>query len=139
MSNLDMKKLEAIFWGDQREQPTRVRLARVIAALRDELTSVSRLRDVQRLFEEILASEGGQAAGGPTSNDGHSSEAGVVLAAESAATTPAAPAPVCEWVSLWRSSDYSTPHGARNLVCLWPDAERCPSCGLRISFTEAQR
>jgi len=30
-------EIEAIFWGDQREQPTRVRLARVVRALHDEL------------------------------------------------------------------------------------------------------
>lgn len=34
---MDMQDLENIFWGDRREQPTRVRLARVVRALRDEI------------------------------------------------------------------------------------------------------
>lgn len=34
---MNLDELEKEFWGDQREQPTRVRLARVVRALRDEI------------------------------------------------------------------------------------------------------
>lgn len=36
---MNMQELEAIFWGDRREQPASVRLARVVEAIRNDMRS----------------------------------------------------------------------------------------------------
>lgn len=36
---MNLAELESIFWGDRREQPTRVRLARVVKAIRNDMRS----------------------------------------------------------------------------------------------------
>jgi hypothetical protein len=53
--------LEKVFWGDQREQPTRVRLARVVKALRGEFSKKADTWEprwaqveIDILFDEIL-------------------------------------------------------------------------------------
>ena len=56
---MNMDDVEREFWGDQREQPTRVRLARVIRSLRDQFDFTSRGKnwsegEVHDFFTEIL-------------------------------------------------------------------------------------
>lgn len=107
---MTLDDLEKEFWGGEREQPVRVRLARVVKALRDEIVpermrissqTVVHASDLRLFFREILG-EAEAAAGGPARKDG--SEA---IAADPGArgTTPAAnPASVCEWKALSHSS-----------------------------------
>ena len=105
----------------------------VVTALRDELTSVSRLRDVQRVFEEILAPrEGGsREAGASTRKD-------EVGASVPGTPTPAAPAPVCEWTPRkYEMGFYATPHGIKFKDRRY---DNCGICGLPIAIkSEAAR
>lgn len=105
---MTLDDLEKAFWGDQREQPIRVRLARVVRALRDEIEQSVPTDDdysVCKWLDGILASAGeGEAAGGPTSNAGKAIGEGGALSAPSTPTPAAAPAPVCEWKALSHSS-----------------------------------
>lgn len=147
---MNLADLEKTFWGDQREQPTRVRLARVVRALREDIIPdrmrITRANDtcsrasLRRYFNEILGGldAEGEAAGGPTREDGLNGDAAVT--AEPEAATPAAPAPdVCEWKQLGdrhgqflrECSKYPTESAA---------GDYCANCGKPISFkTEAQR
>jgi len=63
MSNLTMERIEAIFWGGQREQPTRVRLARVVEALRDASYACDHGEEWLAMLNEILASDGVKSEG----------------------------------------------------------------------------
>lgn len=161
MSDLDMEKLEAIFWGDQREQPTRVRLERVVKALRDEIChgyAENSARDLANEFNRILGdAENEKVAGGSTREDGQAAQPGcttpatpkdeeyfgVTVGREFPATDPA---PACEW---WVERDpdgeghYETGCGAGwcLVVGLNPSTDGyqwCPSCGKPIKFTEAK-
>lgn len=98
---MNMDDVEREFWGDQREQPTRVRLARVIRSLRDQFDFTSRGKnwsegEVHDFFTEILGGldAEGKAAGGFTREDGKAVEAagdkGPVYVNSSAAD-------VCTW------------------------------------------
>ena len=67
---MNMDDVEREFWGDQREQPTRVRLARVVRALRDEMCGVQAdderspiTLDMHQLWQEFQAILGGDAEG----------------------------------------------------------------------------
>jgi hypothetical protein len=65
---MNLDDIEREFWGDQREQPTRVRLARVVKALRDEIAGQFGFNErwnvgaVVGAFDDILASDGVEAA-----------------------------------------------------------------------------
>lgn len=52
---MNLADLEKEFWGDQREQPTQVRLARVVKALREEAGPTIRMLEIQaaECFPEI--------------------------------------------------------------------------------------
>lgn len=52
---MNLADLEKTFWGDQREQPTQVRLARVVNALREEAGPTIRMLEIQaaECFPEI--------------------------------------------------------------------------------------
>lgn len=52
---MNLADLEKTFWGDQRELPTRVRLARVVRALREEAGPTIRMLEIQaaECFPEI--------------------------------------------------------------------------------------
>lgn len=135
----------------------RAGIAAVIRALRDELTSVSRLRDVQRVFEEILAPR-----------EGGSREAGEATRADNSAPLPAAPAPTvgqrlikaaheaaaiargevsdaAPAVCVWTAQDTGPAHEIWKAECCDTMFERsrspgwCLVCRAPIKFTEAQR
>lgn len=87
---MTLDDLEKEFWGDQREQTTRVRLARVVRAMRgviDQAYSEGRAskvrgdnENVQRrwvdaMINEILGGDAEEAAGGPARKDGKAVEA----------------------------------------------------------------
>lgn len=87
---MTLDDLEKEFWGGEREQPARVRLARVVKALRDEMSANwNAHEDAVELLNEILGGldAEGEAAGGPVRKEG--TEA---IAADPGArgTTPAA-------------------------------------------------
>lgn len=52
---MNLQDIENIFWGDRREQPTQVRLARVVKALREEAGPTIRMLQIQaaECFPEI--------------------------------------------------------------------------------------
>ena len=52
---MNLAELEKEYWGDQREQPTQVRLARVVKALREEAGPTIRMLEIQaaECFPEI--------------------------------------------------------------------------------------
>ncbi len=56
---MNLNDIEAIFWGDQREQPARVRLARVVRALRDYIESYEMDCDVSgsEVLDRVLNEE----------------------------------------------------------------------------------
>jgi hypothetical protein len=97
---MNMDDVEREFWGDQREQPTRVRLARVMKALREEAGPTIRMLEIlaaecfpeinelgQKHFvrvvmesaaeeiNQILGGDAEAAAGGPARKDGKAVEA----------------------------------------------------------------
>lgn len=117
------ERLHAPLPRPEGDEAIRAGIRAVVEALRDELTSVSRLRDVQRVFEEILASDGVEAtaedcsvvqytggmndlsvspvkAAGASARKDEGADGGSVIlsdAAERIATPAAAPDDVCEW------------------------------------------
>jgi hypothetical protein len=121
---MTLDDLEKEFWGDQREQPTRVRLARVIRALQDEMqfgdwTAWHRLNEILGdAGEKVAEYTGGM-------ND--------------LSVTPATdPAPaVCEWKQL------GDRHGHFTRECSkYPTTsaagDYCSNCGKPIKFTEVK-
>jgi hypothetical protein len=153
---MTLEELEKIFWGDVREQPTRVRLKRVVEALRDELFPGSEPhlsiwvdeRWGLTLLNEILASDGVEAKPVCPTCKGAGALFGPYDPSDRTPCpecTPAA-APVCQW----RANEYE---GAYSPGCetpaVWysdgsetPQKEGynfCPSCGKPIKFKEAAR
>jgi hypothetical protein len=96
----------------------------VVEALRDE----GRLRDTDRLLQEILASDGVER----------------VDPAEPCAlgaAYPSAAAPVCEWTPVWKDKEYRScvAEGTYSRGA-WEEGERCPNCDRPIRFkSEAAR
>lgn len=102
---MNMDDVEREFWGNQREQPTRVRLARVVRAIRDGMVpetqrprTVSTIA-VRRFCDEILASAGEGEAAGDVNPDG-ARISGLDTTAPAASGSPAAAPSVCEWKAL---------------------------------------
>lgn len=153
------ERLHAPLPRPEGDEAIRAGIRAVVEALRDELTSVSRLRDVQRVFEEILASEGVEAGthGSPELDEdarklkalgqevfapaaAPSAQSDIAKAFEAEMRAVAAP-DVCEW----------TPrgifHGARihaaacdGMVRATFGFTHCPTCKRAISFkSEAAR
>jgi len=103
----------------------------VVLAIRDEMSGASRLRDIERLFQEILASDGVEAE--PTVGQ-RLIKAAKEAAAIAKGEAPAG-APVCEWTDLgpeW-SSACKVRFGA---FASTKGRLFCPSCGKPISFKE---
>lgn len=87
---MNLADIEKTFWGDQREQPTRVRLARVIRALRDEVRVIHVDQfSMEKLFDEILAGAGEEKAAGDVNPDG-ARISGLETTAPAASGSPAA-------------------------------------------------
>ena len=87
---MNLADIEKTFWGDQREQPTRVRLARVIRALRDEVRVIHVDQfSMEKLFDEILAGAGEEKVAGDVNPDG-ARISGLETTAPAASGSPAA-------------------------------------------------
>lgn len=132
---MTLDDLEKVFWGDQREQPTRVRLARVVRAMRNSFDmqlpfEVSMTIDEILLsFDKILGGDAEAAAGGPAREDG---PGGVEQAVP--AVTPAA-GDVCEWTDM--GPEWHTSCGAAPTAWVRVKGERrCSDCLRPISFKE---
>ena len=123
-------------------------IAAVIRALRDEFGRIMYPGDdwnrqgILEQFDQILAtSEGGQAAGGPTREDGRTTDAGFdSLPADVEPLTPAATAPVCVWTKYMNGAATTS---CQTIYCLEVGDKKpgddCPLCWREIKFTEAQR
>lgn len=160
---MTLDELEKEFWGDQREQPTRVRLARVVRALREEIIPVrmriTRANDtcsrssLRRYFNEILGGDAEEAAGASTRKDeeaathGQSTPAAAPMqrilddqlkAAKERFPLSTDAAPVCEWTAK------GILHGTRfytaacyGMAHVTYSLTHCPSCKAPISFKDA--
>jgi len=127
------ERLHAPLPRPEGDEAIRAGIRAVVEALRDE----GRLRDTDRLLQEILASDGVEAAGAPTRKDGEVSGGFGSATARDALETPAA-APVCEWTRVFDShvNRKWRLRGCDGAVSHWDDV--CPSCGKPIKFTEAK-
>lgn len=105
----------------------------VVTALRTEMLGASRLRDIEKLFSKILASDGEEAAGGPAREDG---PGGVEQAVP--AVTPAAAPDVCEWAGV-SGTQLLTRQCSNFRVEKVVAGAFCNNCGKPISFKEAAR
>lgn len=116
----------------------------IVRALRDEFERIMHPGDdwnrkgIVETFNEILGEQSPEvkAAGGPASDDGRMTDAGVdSLPADVWPSTPAADASqVCEWTQLLNG--VWTAHGVGWLHRL--GQTRCDNCKLPIKFTEAK-
>lgn len=110
----------------------------VLRALLDEMSGASRLRDIEKLFSEILASDGVDR----TVKDSGGAFEGLMDGLAKACSPAAAP-DVCEWTTLPRGIF----HGARihaaacdGMVRATFGFTHCPTCKRAISFkSEAAR
>ena len=140
----DLEKIYgAAYWTRPELEPDGARragIAAVIRALRDEMSGPE-WGDTRLWFDEILGDAGEKVAGGPTREDGRTTDAAVSLYA--AADGPPAPAtslPKCVWTKLPKFG-FSISCTDKWLMNSNYGGDTCPECGrlIEYKFTEAQR
>jgi len=110
----------------------------VVEALRDEIKGERGwgldLLDCEMIFDEILASDGVEAAGGSTREDGRQSDAVVSLytATDGLSCTPAAD--FCEWEKLRTSWGFRTSCSTKWLMNENYGGDTCPLCEKAIKY-----
>ena len=136
---MTLDDLEKVFWGDQREQPTRVRLARVVKALQDQFDFTSRGKswsegEVHDFFTETLGGFDAEEAAGDVNPDG-AGISGLEDSAPAASGSPAAGPATCVWTPSIMSAGWWLPPHKNQFSATMPGlATHCPVCRLPIEF-----
>jgi hypothetical protein len=105
----------------------------VVAALQDELWTRIGCVEANDIINEILASDGVEAAGASARKD----EGESVSEDAHKAASPVADLDACEWVrisEMGHLTHYLTPHGVTNDFYRWHPYNECSFCGKQIKL-----
>ena len=139
---------EAFWHGVKRPQDTadHAGIRAVVTAIREAIQlrpgGCEQCRHNLIVLHEILASDGVEAAGGSTREDGRVSVGVGGFSRADNLSTPAAAPDVCEWTPISemdRVTHYASPHGVTNDLNHWRRDGVCHVCLKPISFKWRRR